>query len=189
MPRSAINSPSRAHELVADVISKQKYSGHIPSLARPKIKLLRSASAMIDSAAPIPPRIEVNISIAGCHNVRNIADSRSAGYSGYAIYDIGRIRDVHFILGGMGAALSINGRRSNARSLYFRSRRLGICPEYLLLGYHVGYKFVRTGPEHNAMVQLLAASGATIAIALSLWNKVRSTALITNGEFTSFSWR
>ena len=120
------------------------------------------------------------------HNVRNICGQPlRRGILVDAIYDIGRIENVHFNPWWNGRSAVYQWQTQNAEAFIFGRADWEYVLNTFCFGYHVGYKFVRTGTgECNGNFLGIGADDCNRAVLVE--QSAIYGLLITNGEFTSF---
>ena len=120
------------------------------------------------------------------HNVRNICGQPlRRGILVDAIYDIGRIENVHFNPWWNGRSAVYQWQTQNGEAFIFGRADWEYVLNTFCFGYHVGYKFVRTGTgECNGNFLGIGADDCNRAVLVE--QSAVYGLLITNGEFTSF---
>src|SRR5579863_1995104 len=120
------------------------------------------------------------------HNVRNICGQPlRRGIWVDAIYDIGRIENVHFNPWWNGRGRVYQWQTENGEAFLFGRADWEYVLNTFCFGYHVGYKFVhsQTG-ECNGNFLGIGADDCNRAVLVE--QSAPYGVLITNGEFTSF---
>lgn len=120
------------------------------------------------------------------HNVRNICGQPlRRGIWVDAIYDIGRIENVHFNPWWNGHGRVYQWQTENGEAFLFGRADWEYVLNTFCFGYRVGYKFVRTGTgECNGNFLGIGADDCNRAVLVE--QSAPYGLLITNGEFTSF---
>ncbi|HEX9201374.1 MAG TPA: glycosyl hydrolase family 28-related protein [Acidobacteriaceae bacterium] len=120
------------------------------------------------------------------HNIRNICGQPlRRGIWVDAIYDIGRIENVHFNPWWTGRGPLYDWQTQNGEAFIFGRADWEYVLNTFCFGYHVGYKFVHTGPgECNGNFLGIGADDCNRAVLVE--QSAPYGLLITNGEFTSF---
>jgi hypothetical protein len=120
------------------------------------------------------------------HNVRNICGQPlRRGILVDAIYDIGRIENVHFNPWWSGRSAVYQWQTQNGEAFIFGRADWEYVLNAFCFGYHVGYKFVHTGTgECNGNFLGIGADDCNRAVLVE--QSATYGLLITNGEFTSF---
>ena len=120
------------------------------------------------------------------HNVRNISGQPlRRGIWVDAIYDIGRIENVHFNPWWKGRGRVYQWQTENGEAFLFGRADWEYVLNTFCFGYHVGYKFVQTGTgECNGNFLGIGADDCNRAVLVE--QSAPYGLLITNGEFTSF---
>jgi Pectate lyase superfamily protein len=120
------------------------------------------------------------------HNVRNICGQPlRRGIWADAIYDIGRIENVHFNPWWNGRGRVYQWQTENGEAFIFGRADWEYVLNTFCFGYHVGYKFVHTDTgECNGNFLGLGADDCNRAVLVE--QSAPYGLLITNGEFTSF---
>jgi hypothetical protein len=119
------------------------------------------------------------------HNVRNICGQPlRRGILVDAIYDIGRIENVHFNPWWNGRGRVYQWQTENGEAFLFGRADWEYVLNTFCFGYHVGYKFVRTDTgECNGNFLGIGADDCNRAVLVE--QSAPYGLLITNGEFTS----
>lgn len=120
------------------------------------------------------------------HNVRNICGQPlRRGIWVDAIYDIGRIENVHFNPWWNGRGRVYRWQTENGEAFIFGRADWEYVLNTFCFGYHVGYKFVHTETgECNGNFLGIGADDCNRAVLVE--QSAPYGLLITNGEFTSF---
>ena len=120
------------------------------------------------------------------HNVRNICGQPlRRGILVDAIYDIGRIENVHFNPWWNGRGPVYKWQTENGEAFLFGRADWEYVLNTFCFGYHVGYKFVHTETgECNGNFLGIGADDCNRAVLVE--QSAPYGLLITNGEFTSF---
>jgi hypothetical protein len=120
------------------------------------------------------------------HNIRNICGQPlRRGIWVDAIYDIGRIENVHFNPWWTGGGPVYEWQTQNGEAFIFGRADWEYVLNTFCFGYHVGYKFVHTGTgECNGNFLGIGADDCNRAVLVE--QSAPYGLLITNGEFTSF---
>ena len=120
------------------------------------------------------------------HNVRNICGQPPRrGIWVDAIYDIGRIENVHFNPWWNGRGRVFQWQTENGEAFLFGRADWEYVLNTFCFGYHVGYKFVQTETgECNGNFLGIGADDCNRAVLVE--QSAPYGLLITNGEFTSF---
>jgi hypothetical protein len=120
------------------------------------------------------------------HNVRNICGQPlRRGIWVDAIYDIGRIENVHFNPWWNGRGQVYKWQTQNGEAFIFGRADWEYVLNTFCFGYHVGYKFVQTETgECNGNFLGIGADDCNRAVLVE--QSAPYGLLITNGEFTSF---
>jgi hypothetical protein len=120
------------------------------------------------------------------HNVRNICGQPlRRGIWVDAIYDIGRIENVHFNPWWNGRGRVYQWQTENGEAFLFGRADWEYVLNTFCFGYHVGYKFVQTETgECNGNFLGIGADDCNRAVLVE--QSAPYGLLITNGEFTSF---
>ena len=120
------------------------------------------------------------------HNIRNICGQPlRRGIWVDAIYDIGRVENVHFNPWWIGHGPLYEWQTQNGEAFLFGRADWEYVFNTFCFGYHVGYKFVHTGTgECNGNFLGIGADDCNRAVLVE--QSAAFALLITNGEFTSF---
>jgi len=120
------------------------------------------------------------------HNIRNICGQPlRRGIWVDAIYDIGRIENVHFNPWWIGHGPLYQWQTQNGEAFLFGRADWEYVFNTFCFGYRVGYKFVHTGTgECNGNFLGIGADDCNRAVLVE--QSAAFALLITNGEFTSF---
>ena len=120
------------------------------------------------------------------HNIRNICGQPlRRGIWVDAIYDIGRIENVHFNPWWIGHGPVYEWQMQNGEAFIFGRADWEYVLNTFCFGYRVGYKFVHTGTgECNGNFLGIGADDCNRAVLVE--QSAPYALLITNGEFTSF---
>ena len=120
------------------------------------------------------------------HNIRNISGQPlRRGIWVDAIYDIGRIENVHFNPWWSGHSAAYRWQTENGEAFIFGRADWEYVLNTFCFGYRVGYKFVHTGTgECNGNFLGIGADDCNRAVLAE--QSAPYGLLIANGEFTSF---
>ena len=120
------------------------------------------------------------------HNIRNVTGQPlRRGIWVDAIYDIGRIENVHFNPWWSGSAKLRRWQMQNGEAFIFGRADWEYVLNTFCFGYHTGYKFVETATGVcNGNFLGIGADDCNRAILVE--QSAAYALLITNGEFTSF---
>jgi hypothetical protein len=120
------------------------------------------------------------------HNIRNVTGQPlRRGIWVDAIYDIGRIENVHFNPWWNSHSEVYQWQMENGEAFIFGRTDWEYVLNTFCFGYHVGYKFVETG-RGNCNGNFLGIGADDCNRAILVEQCASYGLLITNGEFTSF---
>ena len=120
------------------------------------------------------------------HNIRNITGQPlRRGIWVDAIYDIGRIENVHFNPWWNGHGSVYQWQTKNGEAFIFGRADWEYVLNTFCFGYHVGYKFVQT-PTGECNGNFLGIGADDCNRAVLVEQSAPYGLLITNGEFTAF---
>ncbi len=122
------------------------------------------------------------------HNIRNVTGQPlRRGIWVDAIYDIGRIENVHFSPWWSSHSRVYQWQTQNGEAFIFGRADWEYVLNTFSFGYHVGYKFVETST--GGATEIFWASTPTTAIARTLSNRLLHTAFDHKWGIHFISWR
>src|SRR3984893_15484075 len=157
----------------------------IPS-AYPWTIAMRGKNPAVQDVELLNPYLGIDASQNERHNIRNVTGQPlRRGIWVDAIYDIGRIENVHFNPWWSANKTLLNWQMQNGEAFLFGRADWEYVLNTFCFGYRVGYKFVETETGScNGNFLGIGADDCNRAILVEL--SAAYGLLITNGEFTSF---